>query len=153
MPLSKQAEHRQRTGLIAITCLVLSGLVACGPTDSGAEAGGSSVSQPSRDELPPGLAALLDSGTVAYRAGDYEAARGHYMAAADQAPEVASTWFGVYLAESALGNGDAAAEAMERFRELGGAADMHHTPHGDSTPDVGDDQGDDQTEAMQTRSS
>ena len=118
-----------------IASLALVALAACGPADSGSDTDGGRRPQPSRDELPPGLAALLDSGTVAYRAGDDEAARRHYRAAADQAPEVASTWFGVYLAESALGNNAAADSALARFRELGGAADMHHTPHGDSIPD------------------
>lgn len=128
------AGDRHRAIRVVIGSLALLTLLACGSADSGASADGGRRTQPSREELPTGLAALLDSGTVAYRAGDYEAARHHYRAAADQAPEVASTWFGVYLAESALGNEAAADSALARYGELGGTTDMHHAPHGDTIP-------------------
>lgn len=55
-------------------------------------------------DLPPGVAAHVDSGNARYRAGDYEEARRHYRTAVDLGLGEATAWFGVYMAERALGN-------------------------------------------------
>lgn len=87
-----------------------------------------------RAEWPLGVVAAVDSGNAAYRAGDYQEARRHFRAAARAAPEVGTAWFGVYMAERALGNEAAADSALRRVGDLGDAARLHH-----GVPRVGDD--------------
>lgn len=58
----------------------------------------------------------LDSGNVAFRAGEYENALRHYQAATEAGPGNLSGWFGVYMAYQALGDSEAADSALERAR-------------------------------------
>ena len=53
----------------------------------------------------------LDSGNVVYRRGDYKAASQYYRQAAQAEPENVAGWYGVYMAESKLGNKAAADSA------------------------------------------
>ncbi|HEX6559931.1 MAG TPA: hypothetical protein VF021_10725 [Longimicrobiales bacterium] len=57
--------------------------------------------------------AQLDSGNAAYRRQDYKASVGFYQAAAKAEPENISGWYGIYMAETKLGNKEAAAKARE----------------------------------------
>jgi len=68
--------------------------------------------------VPPAVQAQLDSGTMSFRGGDVEGARLHYRAAAELAPELPAAWFGVYLAETRLGNQAAADSAAEIVNRL-----------------------------------
>ncbi|HET9438856.1 MAG TPA: hypothetical protein VFO52_01720 [Longimicrobiales bacterium] len=54
----------------------------------------------------------LDSGNVVYRRGDYKAASEYYRQAARAEPENVAGWYGVYMAESKLGNKAAADSAQ-----------------------------------------
>ena len=55
--------------------------------------------------------AQLDSGNAAYRRHDYKRANKFYHAAAKSDPDNVSGWYGIYMAESKLGNMAAADEA------------------------------------------
>ena len=95
--------------------------------------------------------AQLDSGNAAYRRGDYERATEFYHQAAATEPENLSGWYGVYMAETKLGNAEEAAKAKafvaERAPEMplsehptasdhpGGAMAAPQNPH---VPQAGD---------------
>lgn len=82
-----------------------------------------------RAALDPAVVEALDSGNVAYRNRDYQRALAHYNAALAMDEELAAGWFGVYMAQLALGNPDAAAAAMEQARRYApGATLMHPAP-------------------------
>ncbi len=54
----------------------------------------------------------LDSGNVAYRRGDYKAANEFFRQASQADPKNVAGWYGVYMAESKLGNQAAADSAQ-----------------------------------------
>lgn len=93
---------------------------------------GGAARSPDRRDLPPSVTVHLDSGNAAYRADDYRRARRHFRAAVEADTTAAAGWFGVYMAERALGNDRAADSALRRAGALGGAPDAHHAPGGDS---------------------
>lgn len=93
--------------------------------------GGAAPGAAERD-LPPPVTVHLDSGNVAYRAGEYEEARRHFRAAVAADTTAAAGWFGVYMAERALGNDAAAEAALQRAGGLGDASDMHPGPGSDT---------------------
>jgi len=66
----------------------------------------------------PEVKAQIDSANVAYKAADYTGALAHYEKALEMDDEVAAAWFGVYMAEHAMGNLEEAEVALERAREL-----------------------------------
>jgi len=100
--------------------------------------GGMQSGSPQRD-LPPEVAAPLDSGNMAYRQGEYEAAAAYFRTAAQADPSGQSAgWFGVYLAEKAMGNDAAADSALSKAGDLSGAMGMHPAPGaGDSSTGSG----------------
>ncbi|MFP4622703.1 MAG: hypothetical protein ACLFRX_00845 [Gemmatimonadota bacterium] len=71
----------------------------------------------SREDLEPAVVAALDSGNAAYREGDYDDALRYYREA-NEAGDVAAAWFGIYMAQLALGNPAAADSAMDRAQAL-----------------------------------
>ena len=87
-----------------------------------------------QSSLPAEVAAKLDSGNNAYRAGDYERALELYRSATDVAPEAAAPWFGVYMAYNAMGRQDSAEAALERAGGLSESGGAFHGS-GDSMPD------------------
>jgi Flp pilus assembly protein TadD len=76
--------------------------------------------------LPAGVGAALDSGNVAFRAGDFEAARAQYLRATELGPNVSAAWFGLSMSERRIGNAAAADSAMERVRQLAPGASLLH---------------------------
>ena len=86
----------------------------------------------SRAELDPEVVAALDSGNAAYRNGAYEAALAQYRRAVRHDDDAAAGWFGIYMAELALGNQVAADSAMARAQELAPGATLIHPS--DTTP-------------------
>lgn len=115
----------RRTAYTALVALIA--LAACERPDD-QETG--SISQDrvreARDNLDPAVVAALDSGNVAYRAKDYETARRYFREATEIDDGVAAAWFGVYMAELALGNDDEAEAAMERAQDLAPGASLIH---------------------------
>ena len=87
--------------------------------------GGAAARGTTERDLPSSVTVHLDSGNVAYRAGEYEEARRHFQAAVAADTSAAAGWFGVYMAERALGNDAAADSALRRAGGLGEASDMH----------------------------
>lgn len=76
-----------------------------------------------RENWPAGVAARIDSANAAYRAGDYAEARRLFRDATEQSDRVPTAWFGVYMAEHALGNVAAADSALKRAQSLGGSGE------------------------------
>jgi Flp pilus assembly protein TadD len=85
-----------------------------------------------RSGWPEGLGELIDGGNAAYSAGNFEEANALYRRAAQLAPEVTASWFGIYMAEHARGNIAAADSAMARAQELAPGASLIHTAPGDT---------------------
>lgn len=119
-----------RTGLVAAAIV----LAACSPPED-QETGsiGDSDVRQAREDLPAELVSALDSGSAAYRRGDYQDALGHYREAVEIDDDVAAGWFGVYMAQLALGNPEAADSAMTRVQDLAPGASLVH-PGRDTTP-------------------
>ncbi|MEX2466195.1 MAG: hypothetical protein WD995_04755 [Gemmatimonadota bacterium] len=90
--------------------------------------------QEARETLDPALVAQLDSGNLATRSGAYETAARHYMRATEIDATSAAAWFGVYMSERALGNAEAATEALARARELAPGASLLDPEGAESTP-------------------
>lgn len=91
------------------------------------------AAQERRAQLSPEVAAALDSGNQAYRSEDYEAARGQFRRALEVDSGTAAAWFGLYMTERALGNEEAAREALERAGGLSGEDVDVHDPDPDDT--------------------
>lgn len=120
----------RRTGIAVFAVL----LAACSPPED-QETGtirDQDVRQ-AREDLPAELVAALDSGNAAYRRGDYQDALASYRSVVEQDEDVAAGWFGIYMAQLALGNPQAADSAMARAQDLAPGASLIH-PERDTTP-------------------
>ncbi|MDH3269922.1 MAG: hypothetical protein OEN56_01240 [Gemmatimonadota bacterium] len=106
--------------------LVLGVAVSCRPDDQRTDELDVTGGAQARENMPPGALAQLDSGSAAFRNDDFEAALVHYTRVTEQAPEFATGWFGVYMAQNELGNADAAAAALERAQSLVPGATLIH---------------------------
>jgi tetratricopeptide (TPR) repeat protein len=90
----------------------------------------------------PEFEAAVDSGNAAYRAGRWQEAADHFRRGTELEPQVAAAWFGLHMAESALGNDEEAFEALQRAEALtpglgGGHPRMPaDSPHGGVSPDA-----------------
>ncbi len=73
--------------------------------------------------------ALIDSGNVAYRAGDYENAARRYASATVARPDDPAAFYGLGMALAKLGRSDDAREAYMKARALSAAAET--TGHDD----------------------
>ncbi|MEJ2503171.1 MAG: hypothetical protein P8177_07600 [Gemmatimonadota bacterium] len=122
--------------MIASTRLVAFGLAitlaGCGQPDD-QETG--SISREdvaeARDDLDPAVLEALDAGNEAYRDGSYQEALRHYEEA-NQDGDVAAAWFGIYMAQLALGNSEAADSAMQRAQDLAPGASLLHPDPADN---------------------
>lgn len=116
----------RRTSWIWVAALV--GAAACGGEDAErVNLGGERDDRPdARASWSPELTAQVDSANAAYAAGDYQDAADRFTAVTQEQPELGVAWFGVYMAESAMGNEDAARAALARAESLNpGLARMH----------------------------
>lgn len=77
-----------------------------------------------RQEMPVEVQAQLDSGSASFRAQDLSEALRHYTAATDLDGGAAAGWFGVYMAQKALGHAEEAQAALERVRSLAPGATL-----------------------------
>lgn len=91
-----------------------------------------------RERLPAAVVAQLDSGNAGFRAanqaaraGDGERAQAlmrdalrNYREAARMEDDAAAAWFGIYMAENALGNTAAAGEALAKARAVAPEASL-----------------------------
>lgn len=109
---------------------LLLALVACRPADQRTETVDARAREEARTSLSDSARAALDRGSDAFRGRDYQAALRLYRRAAELAPDAAAPWFGVYMAERALGNVAAADSALARARAAAPGASLI----GDSVP-------------------
>jgi Flp pilus assembly protein TadD len=87
---------------------------------------------PAQVAVSPEATAQLDSGSTAFRADDFAGALGHYTKATELAPELAAAWFGVFMAQEALGNAQAAQEALAKTQALEPGTSPVHPTAGDT---------------------
>jgi Flp pilus assembly protein TadD len=87
---------------------------------------------PAQAVVSPEAAAQLDSGSTAFRADDFAGALAHYTKATELSPDLAAAWFGVFMAQEALGNSQAAREALAKTRTLEPGTDLAHPTAGDT---------------------
>lgn len=109
--------------------LALAAAAGCRPEDQRTDSIDPFEAMQRRENFPPGVAERLDSANAAFRADRHQDALDHYTAVTELAPDVAAGWFGVYMAQHALGNETAAREALERAQtSVPGATLLHPTP-------------------------
>lgn len=92
------------------------------PTLGGAPAQPASA----RADLPPDVGLQLDSGNLAFRQKDYQAALEHYKRANQAGPHISATWYGIAMAEGALGDSAAADSAMAMAQKLAPGQNLVH---------------------------
>jgi Flp pilus assembly protein TadD len=116
--------------------LLLAAVPACGPGEppQPESAPAREASLPAQREVPPEVAAQLDSGSTAFRAADFTGALAHYTKATELAPDLAAAWFGVFMAHEALGNPQAAQEALARTQQLEPGTNLAHPTPRDTMP-------------------
>lgn len=96
----------------------------CVPEDQRTDSIDMRTAEEARAELDPETVAQLDSGNVAFRARDLDAAARHYQRVTELAPELAAGWFGVYMTETMRGNTEAADSAFQRAQKLAPGASL-----------------------------
>jgi len=119
-----------RYGNAVTVAVVLAATVGCRPDDQRTDTLDPHGGMQTREEMAPEVVAQLDSGSAAFRAGDFEAALSHYRRVTELDPAVGAGWFGVYMAEDALGRSEAAAVALGRARSLEPGATLLHEEDG-----------------------
>lgn len=108
-----------------ILVLLAVAAVACGrPQDQRTDSLDPAGAMKKLEEMPIPLKAQLDSGSAAFRAKDVESALRHYTAATEIDDGVAAAWFGVYMAQKALGHVKEALAALERVQSLAPGATL-----------------------------
>lgn len=79
-----------------------------------------------RASWPAELATMVDSANALIAAGEYEASAEIYRGLVEEYPQVGTVWFGLYMAEDALGNTEAAGAALEQAEAINpGLGRMH----------------------------
>lgn len=128
----------RRAGGIALPLLAATLLAgACVPDDQETRTL-NPEGQGTRAQLAPEVVEALDSGTQAFRDHRFDDALEFYRSAAELAPEEPGGWFGVSIAQRALGNMEAAESAMVKVRDLAPGATILHP---DDTVDTGGGEG------------
>lgn len=93
---------------------------------------GQEAAPPTQAPVSPEATAQLDSGSTAFRADDFAGALAHYTKATELAPDLAAAWFGVFMAQEALGNPQGAQEALAKTQKLEPGTDLAHPTAGDT---------------------
>jgi Flp pilus assembly protein TadD len=107
-----------------VPAIALVTLVACWPTEQRTETMDAEALLDARATLSNEAAAALDSGGVAFRAGEYEQALERYRRAAELEPDAAAPWFGIYMAQRSLGDFAAADSALARAQSVAPGATL-----------------------------
>ncbi|MDT8368080.1 MAG: hypothetical protein RQ745_02655 [Longimicrobiales bacterium] len=110
-----------RAGAIVVLALALTAVTGCRPDD---QATRTADPRAVAERLGPALMARLDSANAAFREGRFEVALQLYRSVATAAPDESVGWFGVYMAEEAVGNQAAADSALERARQRAPGASL-----------------------------
>lgn len=106
--------------------LALAAALSCRPDDQRTDTLNPHEGMQARDDMAPEVVAQLDSGNAAFRADDPARALIHYRAVTELAPDLGVGWFGVYMAEEALGHAEEAEAALERARSAVPGATLLH---------------------------
>jgi tetratricopeptide (TPR) repeat protein len=117
---------RQLMTLVVVGTVLLIGCRQDDPGDQRTETMTPQSIEQARANWPAGLAEVIDSANAAFRVRDYEQANQLYRRATQIAPDVTAGWFGVHMAEQALGNTAASDSAMARAMELAPGASLIH---------------------------
>lgn len=124
----------KRSGVRFPFLLAATGLAwGCLPEDQRTETVDAQAAWQSRAAWPPEVVAHVDSGNAAFRDKDLEAALRHYTTATEGMPDNAAAWFGVNMAQLALGNRAAADSALDMARKAAPGASLIHATEPDST--------------------
>jgi tetratricopeptide (TPR) repeat protein len=110
------------------TLALLLAAVGCTPDDQRVDSVDMDRIRQRREAFPADGLAQLDSGNVAFGDQSYEAALAHYRKASELMPDNAASWYGVSMAEGALGRHKEAEAAMQRVRRLAPGASLIHVP-------------------------
>ena len=116
----------RRWTVFVLTCVAL---VTCRPDDQRTDTVDVDAA---RGEMTAEVVAHLDSGNVAFRVDDYAGARRHFRVVVELDPESAPGWFGLYMAEQAVGNVEAADAAFRRAQDIAPGASLIHPTAEDS---------------------
>ena len=124
-----------RTRSMALGCALVASLAfACTPDDQPTGSISADDVREAATRFPPEVRAQLDSGNAAYRRHDWAGALRHYETAAEHQPDATAAWFGVYMAQRALGDSVAAASALQRARDLAPGASIMPPEEPESEP-------------------
>lgn len=118
--------------LIGALGILIVGLPGCVPDDQRTDSVDPEAGRRARAEWPVEVVSAVDSGNVAMRADDLKAALVYYRRAVEISPENAPAWFGVYMAERALGNPAAADSALQTVMSLAPGASLVHPSQTDT---------------------
>lgn len=111
---------RRSTAAVAVIVAV----VSCRPTEQRTDTMDADALADARAVLSEEAAVALDSGGSAFRGGEYEQALEQYRRAAELAPDAAAPWFGIYMAQRALGQAEAADSALVRAQSVAPGATL-----------------------------
>lgn len=117
----------------AIALSAVAAASACRPADQKTDTVDPQQAAQDRENLPQEVVAQIDSANEAFRAGDHQSALDHYTRAKDIKDDVAAAWFGIYMAQNALGNEDAAKEAFAHAQKISPGATLIHPTATDTT--------------------
>jgi lipopolysaccharide biosynthesis regulator YciM len=119
----------------AITmALAVAATVSCRPDDQRTDRLDPTGGPQARENMPSEAVIQLDSGNLAIRNDDLEAAVAHYTRVTELAPDFGSGWFGLYMAHRELGDEDEAAAALARARSIVPGATLLHQDSADTIP-------------------
>ena len=105
-------------------------VASCRPADQRTDSLDPTAGSQARSAMPAEVVAQLDSGSQAFRDGDFEGALRHYGEVTELAPEIGAGWFGIYMAQRELGDETAAQVALDRARDLVPGATLMHPDTG-----------------------
>jgi tetratricopeptide (TPR) repeat protein len=118
---------------VALSLTVGTATAACRPADQKTGTINAQQAEKARETLPPEVLAQIDTANEAFRAGDHQAALEHYTKARDMKNDVAAAWFGIYMAQHALGNDSAAQAALAEAQKISPGATLIHPAGTDTT--------------------
>jgi tetratricopeptide (TPR) repeat protein len=115
-----------------VSVLLLAAVVSCRPDDRRTDTFDPQEAMQHREDLPADVLAQLDSGSASFREDDLEGALAHYTKATELAPDLGAAWFGVYMAQHALGNMEAAEAALEKAQSVNPGATLLRPTNADT---------------------
>jgi hypothetical protein len=115
--------------LLSVLASAMWAVTGCSrPDDQRTETVDPRAVEQARTEWPAGVAAQVDSGNAAYRAGAFEISLKHFEEATRLGAQVPAAWFGLYMARHATGDLAGAESALQRAQSLvPGATLLQHS--------------------------